>query len=279
MPTKPVVVVASRETGDLKDLETALYSAGYHVVTATSERETLEKARAHRPDAFIVDRELSPAGLGVSATLRHDAEVSRAAPVIMTQPDTPTAEDAVAAFRAGAWHVQARPIDGHELLLRLGNFLQAKLEIDRLLAESLIDRPSGLYNSHGFTQRAAELAALTRRQGVASACAVFRPDADLPTRGAGDRLGRAFKAVGRLSDAIGRTSQSEFAIFAPATNDWSAARLVRRVRDNVQQEVGYLSEYGKRVTLRAAFSAAIATQKVEPPLLLQRARQALETSS
>jgi GGDEF domain-containing protein len=162
------------------------------------------------------------------------------------------------------------------LLLRLGIFLQAKLELDRLTTECLIDRGSGLYNSHGFTQRAAELAALNNRQGTPAACAVFRPDDDLPTRGTGDRVGRAFKSVGRLSDAIGRTSQSEFAVFAPATADWAAARLVRRMRDNVIQEVGYVAEHGRRLTLRAAYSAAPPSQKVEPHVLLERARAALQ---
>jgi len=100
----------------------------------------------------------------------------------------------------------------------------------------------------------------------------------LPSRASGDRLGRAFKSVGQLSDAIGRTSPTEFAVFAPATNDWAAARLVRRMRENVTQEVGYVAEYGKRVTLCAALSASSTGQKVEPGVLLQRARNALTTS-
>ena len=41
---------------------------------------------------------------------------------------------------------------------------------------------------------------------IPAACAVFRPAEDLATRATGDRLGRAFKSVGRLSDAIGRTA-------------------------------------------------------------------------
>jgi len=150
--------------------------------------------------------------------------------------------------------------------------------VDHLTVESLIDRGSGLYNSHGFAQRADELAALTRRQGVAAACAVFQPSEDLPSRASGDRLGRAFKSVGRLSDAIGRTSHSEFVVFAPATNDWAAARLVRRMRDNVIQEVGPVADQGRRLTLKAAYSATLPAQKVEPSVLLERARNSLGSS-
>jgi hypothetical protein len=50
------------------------------------------------------------------------------------------------------------------------------------------------------------------------------------------------------------------------------------MRDNVIQEVGYIAEQGQRVTPRAAYSAALASQKVEPHVLLQRARSALSLS-
>ena len=42
---KPLVVLASRETGELRDIETALFSAGYRVVTARNEHETLQGVR------------------------------------------------------------------------------------------------------------------------------------------------------------------------------------------------------------------------------------------
>lgn len=272
---KPVVVLASRATGELKDLETALYSAGYHVVTARTEHETFEKLRSHAPDAVVLDRELAGDGYSLCRHVRRDPSVTAATPIMLSQDAPPTRDERLDALRAGAWDVQRNPPDADELLVRMSVFLQAKLELDRLRHECLIDRPSGLYNSHGFTQRAAELTALTRRQGVAAACAVFQPAESLTPRGAADRLGRAFKAVGRLSDAIGRTDHTEFAVFAPATNEWAASRLVRRMRDNVAQEVGYIAEHGSRVTLRTGFSAAPATQKIEPAMLLQRARNAL----
>jgi len=42
------------------------------------------------------------------------------------------------------------------------------------------------------------------------------------------------------------------------------------------QEVGYVAEYGRRITLRASYSATLASQKVEPRVLLERARNALD---
>ncbi|HEV8509795.1 MAG TPA: response regulator [Gemmatimonadales bacterium] len=276
---RPLVVLASRETGELQALETALYSAGYRVVTARNEHETLQKVRTHLPDAVVLDRELSDRGYTFCRELRADPAISPATAIILTQDTAPTYPDRLEALRAGAWDIQGLPPDPQELMLRLSVYLEAKLEVDRLTAECLIDRGSGLYNAQGFEQRADELAALTSRQGNPAACAVFRPADDLATRATGDRLGRAFKSIGRLSDAIGRTAYTEFAIFAPATNDWAASRMVRRVRDHVVQEVGYVAEYGRRITLRASYSATLPSQKVEPRLLLERARSALETPS
>jgi PleD family two-component response regulator len=268
-------VLASRETSALKDLETALYSAGYRVLTARTEHETLAKVHAHAPDAVFLDRDMTEQGLELCRALRVDPAISPAAPIMLTQDEAPTRTDRLESLRAGAWDIQGYPRDPQELLLRLGVFLNAKLELDQLTVECLIDRGSGLYNSHGFAQRADELAALTSRQGVPAACAVFQPTEELPSRAAGDRLGRAFKTVGRLSDAIGRTAHSEFVVFAPATNDWAAARLVRRMRDNVIREVGAIAAQGRHLTLRAAYSATLPTQKIEPRQLLQRARAAL----
>lgn len=264
--SKPIVVLANREAGELKDLETALYSAGYLVLLARSERETLEKVRLHAPDAVIMDRDVSERGYDLCRTLRDDPAVSPAAPILVTQVEAPHQAHRLYAMRAGAWDVQGQPTDAQELLLRLGNYLAAKLEIDKLTAECLIDRGSGLYNSAGFTQRATELAALTRRQGHPAACVVFQAAEPLRTAASGDRLGRAFKAAGRLSDAIGRTDAAEFAVFAPGTNEWAAAKLVNRLRDSVARKGG--------VPLRAAYSAAAAAT-IDARTLLERARQAL----
>lgn len=272
---RPLVVLASREGTALQELETALYSAGYRVVTARTEHDTLQKVHNHQPDAVVVDRDVSEQGYAICRSIRNDPSVSAASPIMMTQDAEPTIDERRVAWRSGAWALDGNPTDVEELLLRLGVFLHAKVEADRLLEECLVDRGTGLYNTNGFSQRVHELAALTTRQGVPSACAVFRTVEPLPSRAIGDRIGRAFKTRGRLSDALGRTAASEFAIFAPATNDWAASRLVRRMRDNVTQEIGYVSEYGKRLELKAAYSATLPSHKVELKVLLERARTAL----
>jgi GGDEF domain-containing protein len=113
---------------------------------------------------------------------------------------------------------------------------------------------------------------------MALACAVFRPIAQLPNHSTVDRLAVAFRSVGRASDALGRTGRAEFAVFAPATNG-SAARLVRRVADNVERAFGNLREAQHRIGVRSGYSTAHAAHTISPPMLLARARRALEASA
>ena len=273
---RPLVVLASRESR-LPELETALYTAGYRVVTAHTERDTLHQVQTLGPDAVVLDQELSERPYELCRTVRTDPALSVAAPILLIQDTIPTPEQRLDALRAGAWDVQGPSTDIQELLLRLAIYLPPKLAVDRLTEESLIDSGSGLYTPLGFSQRADELAALTSRQGMPSACAVFRPANPLPPRASGDRLGRAFKSIGRLSDAIGRIALAEFAVFAPAMNDWAAVRFVNRMRDTVTQKVGHY--YGKDFTLRAGYSAALPAQKVEARVLLERARRTLESDA
>src|SRR5205814_3911268 len=84
---KPIVLLANREAGEVKELETALYSAGYQVVLARSDRETLEKVHAHGPDAVLLDREVGSGGYTLCETLRRDSALSPAAPILLSQDE------------------------------------------------------------------------------------------------------------------------------------------------------------------------------------------------
>jgi len=84
-------------------------------------------------------------------------------------------------------------------------------------------------------------------------------------------MARAFRSVGRASDALGRTGPTEFAVFAPASNTWAAARLVRRLADS--------AERNSPVGVRSGYSAAVAAQKISPHVLLSRARNAMESAA
>lgn len=276
MSLRPLVLLAGTERSQLRTLEPTLVAAGYKVAAAHDEASLLEQAQSQRPHAIIFDVGLAPPGYGLAKTLRTDPAVSLATPIILTRPGRPTRTQQLEAWEAGAWDIREEPFDPEEFVMRLGVFVQARAEVDRIGAECLVDRASGLYNPDGLARRAAEQAALVTRHGLALACAVFRPTGTLPHPGATDRLALAFRSAGRMSDAIGRTGQSEFAVFAPGTNTWAAARLVRRISDSVTREFSYLKT--EPVAVRAGYSATQSSHKISTPKLLAKARSALEAS-
>jgi PleD family two-component response regulator len=272
---KPLVLLAAADAWLQQELADTLVKGGYRVTVAPDARTLLEQMHAEPPDAIVVDSGIEPPGFDVCSSLRTFA---LATPIVLILPGVVARAAEHDALRAGAWAVLGTPPDADALLLRLAVFVTPKRELERVSEERLIDHVSGLYNASGLTRRAAELAGLATRHGLALTCAVFRPATPSPNHYVDDRLALAFKSVGRVSDALGRTGLSEFAVFAPASNTWNASRLVRRITDNLERAFGYLREGNKRVGVRAGYSAAREAHKISPPALLVQARNALDTS-
>jgi CheY-like chemotaxis protein len=286
MPTEPLVLLANADKWLTESLESVLAQGGYRVITTSKRLQVLELARREIPDAILLDLGLDQRtsdNLALCRALRADATVSRATPIILMTAGPALRAQQIDALRAGAWELRGDPLDMEELVLRLGVYVQGKLEVDRLGSEGMIDRASGLYNDIGMARRSAELAAFTTRQGLPLACAVFQPSNGLMTPGGADRLAQAFRTAGRISDAVCRTGQTEFTVFAPATDESGAEGLVQRISDAVARTAA--------VKLRAGVSTAPATGKrpsgarsstplsqptpLSPNELLARARDAL----
>ena len=270
----PVILLANRDEMLARALESVLSNGGYRVFLARDRPQTLTLARRQRPDGIILDASLAePHDYEVTRALRADPAVSLATPIIMTTVGHATRAQHIAALRAGAWELCGQPLDSEFLLLRLGAYVQGKLEVDRLGAAGLLDTRSGLYNEAGIAKRADELAAFTTRQGLALACAVFQPTQALGNGVDADRVAVAFKQAGRISDAVGRTAPAEFAVFAPATDASAASQLVARLSLAVPRLIdqpGFALQAGYSATIAAA-----TTPQVSPPELLGRARRAL----
>ena len=271
---KPLVLVATANRALRQELTDALNTQGFRISSAHDEAEILQHAHATPPDAFVIEAAIAPLGHSIYRTLRT---FSVTTPIVLLIAGRVTRTQEHDAFRAGAWAVLGTPFDRDALLLRLAVFIEPKRELERVSEECLVDRVSGLYTPSGLTRRATELAALATRQGLALACAVFRPAAQLPNHSATDRFALAFRSVGRISDALGRTGPTEFAVFATAKNG-SAPRLVRRMADNVERAFGSLREGPKKVGVRSGYSTALAALTISPAALLSRARTALELS-
>ena len=194
MPTKPIVLLANADTWLTESLESVLTQGGYHVIATAKRQQVLELARRHLPDGIVLDTGLDQRtsdNLTLCRALRADPSISRATPIILLTAGPALRAQQVDALRAGAWELRGDPLDMEELVLRLGVYVQGKLEINRLGSEGMIDRASGLYNDVGMARRAAELAAFTVRQGLPLACAVFQPSNGILTGSSADQIGRA----------------------------------------------------------------------------------------
>ena len=292
MATEPLVLLANSDKWLTESLESVLVQGGYRVIATAKRPQVLELARRHLPDGVLLDMALEQRAsdsLALCRALRADPTISRAMPIILTTAGPALRAQQLDALRAGAWELRGDPLDMEELVLRLGVYVQGKLEVDRLGEEGLIDRASGLYNDVGMTRRANELAAFTARQGLPLACAVFQPanggggGAGL-TPGTADRLALAFRRVGRVSDAVCRTGTTEFAVFAPATDESGAEGLVQRISDAVARNAAVklragvsIAPAGPKRTSGTTRTSAVVPQSAMPSTtdLLAQARSAL----
>ena len=280
---QPLVLLANADKWLTESLESVLTQGGYRVVTTAKRQQVLELARRQLPDAILLDMGLDQRAsdnLALCRALRADGSISRATPIVLMTAGPALRVQQIEALRAGAWELRGDPLDVEELVLRLGVYVQGKLEIDRLNNEGMVDRISGLYNDAGITRRSTELAAFTAREGLPLACAVFQPEDGVLTVGAADRLAVALKSAGRISDAIGRTGPAEFAVFAPATDETGVEGLVQRITDAVSSTVGVRLRSGVSTDAGSPkaprTSAAYTTpHRMAPPDLLARARDDL----
>lgn len=285
----PLVLIANDQEWSSRSLESILVPRGYEVVRAYTGRQAIERARTAHPDLIILDAQMPDLhGVEVCRELRADPRFSPTIPIIITTAGPSGRAQRLEAYQAGAWEFLGQPLDGESLLLKLDAFLKAKLEVDRVHDESLMDQVTGLYNMRGLSRRAREIGseAFRRRHGLA--CVVFAPESpelgDAAREEVANRLaaavGEALRKEGRSSDAIGRLGPLEFAVIAPATGPEAALKLVDRLRNTVETHpVARNGDTPSPVALRAGYYAVpnFHDAEVDATEMLLRATTALRT--
>ena len=125
------LLVVDDEATARRALATLLSDDGYHVETAASGEEALEKLAASPPDVLLTDVRM-PGIDGVELLTRAKARDPQLAVVVMTAFGN--VRDAVHAMKVGAEHYITKPIDLDEL----------SLVIDRVLKQTALRREAGL---------------------------------------------------------------------------------------------------------------------------------------
>ena len=285
----PLVLVANDQEWSARSLESILLPKGYEVVRAYTGRQALERAHTAHPDVIILDAQMPDLhGVEVCRQLRADPRFSPTVPIIITTAGPSGRAQRLEAYQAGAWEFLGQPLDGESLLLKLDAFLRAKLEVDRIHDESLLDEVTGLYNMRGLSRRAREIGSEAFRRRHALTCIVFAPESpalgDATSEAVATRLatavGEALRKAGRSSDAIGRLGPLEFAVIAPATGPEAALKLVDRLRETVETHpVPMNGGAPASVGLRAGYFAVpnFHDADVDATEMLLRATTALRT--
>jgi diguanylate cyclase (GGDEF)-like protein len=239
----PLVVIANSQEWHTRSLESILGPHGYAVLRAYTGKQAIERSVSALPDVIVLDTDLPDIdGLEVCRTLRSDPRISPSTPILITSPGHPTRQKRLAALRAGAWEFLGSTLDGEELPLRLDAYVRAKYEADRAREESLLDQLTGLYNIRGLARRARELGSQAFRHHEPFACVVFAPmvegeeqtASEAEMTAAVERLAKALRESGRVSDAIGRLGPTEFAVIAQGTDSAGAVRLAERLARAVE---------------------------------------------
>jgi len=292
-PTRPaLVLIANDQEWSARSLETILGPHGFAVLRAYNGRQALDLARSARPDVVIVDARLPDAdGISVCRALSTTGVLAPGTPIIITTSDPTSRAQELEALRAGAWEFTMFPLDGDVLLSKLDTFVRAKRESDAIREEGLLDPPTGLYNARGLARRAREIGAEASRRRNSLACIAFAPDTtasplsewelDRLAVKIAEHLGAALDRTARLSDAIGRLGQSEFAIIAPGTEATGAVRLAERVLAMIEA-LPFSAANGEtsHVTVRAGYCAVpdFADASIDAVEMLVRAASALRQS-
>ncbi len=129
------ILVVDDTPGNVKLLADLLTYKGYEVVTAASGAEALEEVKTGQPDLVLLDI-LMPGmdGYEVCRAIRKNP-ATEILPVIMVTSLDP-AEERINGLEAGADDFLAKPVDEHELLVRVRSLLRIKELYDTVQVQS-----------------------------------------------------------------------------------------------------------------------------------------------
>lgn len=254
-----LTALVTRDDTLRKSVGDFLTRRGFGVIATANREELSDRMRGSQPDLFIVDSALAdPSAAELCRWLRKDPSVPANTPILAAHAGTLSQCDRLELLRAGAWDCLSLPADSEELILKLSVFTQSKSDADFTKATSLLDANTDLYNVRGLMRRAREQGATADRYRRALACVVFAPAL---SRGAtvgtesknGDGSGASalirallhtFEEVCRVSDVVGRLSETEFAVLAPETSPTRALQMTQRILSDTDAELRGAGAHG-----------------------------------
>ncbi len=119
----PRILIVDDERRNRQLLEVMLSQEGYELVTADSGRDALDSVAAHRPDLILLDVMMPGLnGYEVAAALKVDPATRHIPIIILTALDDRNSK--IHGLTAGAEEFLTKPVNRHELCLRVRNLLR-----------------------------------------------------------------------------------------------------------------------------------------------------------
>jgi PleD family two-component response regulator len=230
------------------------------------------------PDAVLVDVALADVPAPeLCRRLLAEGRVQINTPVVLCAPRPPDPEARVAALRMGARSVLGPWLPPAELRSECEAYVQARLETDRGLLESLVDARTGLYSRRGLMRRMREIGAQAIRRHESLACLVIEIGEAEAMKG-GRGWFRDMQDAARLSDVAGRLGPTTMAVIAPATDADGAVRLAKRLADVLRQAAAR-NGTGESFRIHVGYDAVanLSYAPIEPVAMLLRATTAVRS--
>ena len=126
------ILVVDDDTISIQMVQAILEKSGFHIITATSGKECIQKAKKNKPQLILLDIKMPEmSGIEVCQILQNDQE-TRNIPVIFVTADTDnsTLEEA---FYAGGTDYVCKPINRVELTARINSAITQRILAERLM--------------------------------------------------------------------------------------------------------------------------------------------------
>ncbi len=121
MPAKKILIVDDT-AAHLQQIKEIVAAEGYQVITATSGREAVERARAEMPNMVFMDIVMDDLdGYGACRQITRD-EATKDIPVVFVSTKNQRA-DRIWAEKQGAKALLSKPVDSDEIVSNLKLFL------------------------------------------------------------------------------------------------------------------------------------------------------------
>jgi diguanylate cyclase (GGDEF)-like protein len=239
---RPLVLIVDDDP-DLRTLAKMQLSPEYDVIQAADGRECVQAAKEHSPDVILLDIMMPQMdGREVLTELSNDA-LTKDIPVIFLSALN-ALNDRVGGLDSGASDYLTKPVDGRELLARVGVAARTFAKHQEILASATADMITKLPSRKAFDDRLKEEVARSQRSTAPLSLLLIdidQMDAINDDKGAefGDRLlaqlGHELRTTLRTSDSLFRYGGDEFAGILPDSDVATAYLAAERCRMTVEE--------------------------------------------